>query len=225
MSRNLRRHSTSKALSRRSLFGPPPIIHGEKAEDYYALHERVLSAVQPTNFIEEIWIRDVVDSIWTLLRLRRIEAAFLAAEMWEKANDKASTLATEKAKLKEGMDQEQKEEMNRLMSNDSGLTWEELVAQNPRANEKFQELYQSALDTVDPNPIQAKVMIRHLDKIEQIQHLIMITQRRFDAIIHEMDRHRFTQKQLNSVQDVLDAEFKIASPKINGHKTANKKAA
>jgi hypothetical protein len=38
--------------------------------------------------------------------------------------------------------------------------------------------------------IQAKVMVREFDTIEQIENLIAITERRFDAIIHEMDRHR-----------------------------------
>jgi len=225
MGKNSKHQSTSKALTRRSPFGPPPILEGENAEDYNELFERVFSAARPTNFIEEIWVRDVVDVTWTLLRLRRIQAAYLTTEVSDAADKEASSLATDEAKLMEGMDEETKNEMNEFLNNDSGLSWEEMAAQNPRANEIFQELYESAKSMLDMNAMQAKVMIYNLDTIERIEHLIMIEERRFDAVIREIDRHRFTQKQLNSVQDVLDAEFKIVTPKINGRKTSTKKAA
>ena len=51
----------SNSLSRAYLFGPPPIIEGEKAKDYGKLLERVFNALRPTDFVEEIWARDFAD--------------------------------------------------------------------------------------------------------------------------------------------------------------------
>ena len=225
MRKNSKRQSTPKALARRSLFGPPPILEGENPKHYYELLQRVFGAVRPTDFIEEIWVHDIADVVWTLLRLRRIQAASLTAEVSEKARDEASSLAVIEAKQMTGMDREEQEEMKRLLAN-TGPDWETRVEQNPRANEKFQELYQSAWPTLDMDAIQAKVMRSNLGMIERIEQLIMIAERRFDAVIREIDRHRLAQQQLsNSVQDALDAEFKIVTPEISEQKTTTQKAA
>jgi hypothetical protein len=57
------------ALSRAHLFGPPPIIEGEKVKDYRKLLERVFEAIEPADFIEEIWARDLADVTWSMFRL------------------------------------------------------------------------------------------------------------------------------------------------------------
>ncbi len=111
------------------------------------------------------------------------------------------------------------------MDSSSEVSWETLVKQNPRANEKFQEFWASAMSTLDMDAIQAKVMVRHFDTIERIERLIMIAERRFDAVIREMDRHRVTQKQRDSVQDVEEAEFKTVKPTMIVRKISNKKVA
>jgi hypothetical protein len=197
------------------LFGPPPLLEGEDAAVYEELAARVFSAVQPTDFIEEIWARDLADVSWNLLRLRRVQAAFLSAQVSDAASDAANTEATSLAEAEaELMEGSEKEEMVRFLKDDS-LSWEKLVAQNPRANEKFQGLWASAMSNLDMDAIQAKVMLREFDKIEQIENLIAITERRFDAIIREMDRHR-----------VLRVHFVEAEkPKMIEQKMPNKKVA
>ena len=149
--RRKRAHSSrSKALSRFNLFGPPPLLEGEDAAAYDELAARVFSAVGPTDFIDQIWARDLADVSWSLFRLRRIQAAFLSAKVSddasEAANEEASSLAEAELVLMEGTE---REEMHRFLHHDHSLTWEELVAQNPRANEKFQELWASAMSNLD----------------------------------------------------------------------------
>lgn len=231
MAKNSKRQSTSTTLARRGLFGPPPIVEGENAKDYYDLFERVFSAVRPTDSIEEIWVNDIANVAWDLLRLRRNHAEFLTAQVSADADNNASSLAlTKLIEGMEGMDEGEKREMKSILNarydlsfNNSKPTWRELVARNPRINKIFQDHYASAKATLDMTQIQAQVMIRNLDTIERMVHLITIAERRFDAVIHEIDRRRLTQKQLNSVQGVLDAEFEIVTPKINGRKTQLKK--
>jgi hypothetical protein len=123
-----RRMPASDALSRANLFGPPPIIEGEKAKDYRKLLERVFDAVEPADFIEEIWARDLADVTWSMFRLRRILAALLDNKVWDEVNDEASSRAEQEAKFLEGTE---KEEMDRLLDQNSGLDWEDRVAQYP----------------------------------------------------------------------------------------------
>src|SRR5262249_49073104 len=181
---------SSKTPSLR-LFGASPLLEGEDAAAYDELAARLCSAVQPTDFIEEFWARDLADASWNILRLRRVQAAFLSAQVSDAASDAANTEATSLAKAEaEQMKGSEKEEMERFLDDDS-LSSEELVAQNPRANEKFQELWASAMSNLDMDIIEAKIMLCQFDKIEQIENLIAIAERRFDAIIREMDRRRF----------------------------------
>jgi hypothetical protein len=82
----------SQALSRIALFGPPPLIEGEDAAAYDELHARVSSAIRPSDFIEEIFIRDVVDDTWTVFRFRRLQAAFLSNEVSDEVFKQVSFL-------------------------------------------------------------------------------------------------------------------------------------
>lgn len=216
--------SSSKTFSRLDLFGPPPLLEGEDEAAYDETIARMSSAVRPADFLEEIWVRDLVDLTWNIMRLRRIQSAFLADKMWDDFNEEASSLAEADPELMEGT-KEQKEEMKRLLDSDSELSWEARVAKYPRANEKFQELWESAKSTLDMDVIQAKIIVDELDKIERIEHLIMAARQRFDAVVREIDRHRVMQIQLSSVQVVEDANFKTINPKMVVRKNTNKKVA
>jgi hypothetical protein len=52
----------------------PPLVSGEDAATYDQLAARIAAAVAPENVIEEIWVRDVVDLVWEVVRLRRLKA-------------------------------------------------------------------------------------------------------------------------------------------------------
>ena len=53
---------------------PPSLVNGEDAAGYDQLAARITAAVAPENVIEEIWVRDVVDLVWDVVRLRRLKA-------------------------------------------------------------------------------------------------------------------------------------------------------
>lgn len=54
-------------------FGPPPLLEGEKVADYDTLLRRIFAAVDPIDFAERIWVRDIADLTWEILRLRRFK--------------------------------------------------------------------------------------------------------------------------------------------------------
>ena len=53
---------------------PPPLVKGEDVAAYHQLAARITAAVAPESVIEEIWVRDVVDLVWDVVRLRRLKA-------------------------------------------------------------------------------------------------------------------------------------------------------
>jgi hypothetical protein len=71
--------STSKAFSRRSLFGPPPVLAGEDAAAYDELLGGVCAAIKPVDIIDEMFIADVVSLEWEVLRWRRLKWSLIRA--------------------------------------------------------------------------------------------------------------------------------------------------
>ena len=56
---------------------------GQDLAAYDELLARVSGAVKPSDVLEEIWVRDVVDLVWEALRLRRLKADLIAANAHE----------------------------------------------------------------------------------------------------------------------------------------------
>src|SRR6478609_1503816 len=63
------------------IFGPPPLLDGESQDVYDALLARVTGTVNPKDIIEEIWVHDIVDLVWEILRLRRLKVALLSSSV------------------------------------------------------------------------------------------------------------------------------------------------
>jgi hypothetical protein len=65
--------------SLQSRLGSPALIRGEKLVEYEDLLKQITTSVKPRDIIEEIWVRDVVDLTWEILRMRRLKAGFLTS--------------------------------------------------------------------------------------------------------------------------------------------------
>jgi len=207
--------STSGAPRRLELFGPPPILEGETAEAYWELLDRVFGALEPVDFIDEIWARDIVDVGWNVHRLRRILSAYVTAEVRAMASHDTSLLVEADPELERGTD-EQRQEMARLLNPNSKFSWEARKARHPSATERYMKLWEAARSTLDLNEIQATVMVHKLDTIERLEGLIMIAERRFDSVIREFDRHRIMRNLRYGLHNAEKAKIKTV-----GQKNAN----
>jgi hypothetical protein len=75
-------------LGRANLFGPPPILPGEDPKAYDEMLNRIIGAIAPRDFVEQVWVHDLTNAAWDLFRWRRIKTAYLA----EQADNRASRL-------------------------------------------------------------------------------------------------------------------------------------
>src|SRR5690348_9563745 len=70
-------------ISPPSLAAPGPLIalvlDNEDTAAYEEILARISAAVKPTDFLEEIWVRDVVALIWEAFRLRRLKTCLMEA--------------------------------------------------------------------------------------------------------------------------------------------------
>jgi hypothetical protein len=61
-----------------ALAAAPPLIAGEQQAAYDELVARVNASLKPADVLEHVFIRDVVDLAWEVLRLRRLKASLMA---------------------------------------------------------------------------------------------------------------------------------------------------
>ena len=61
----------------RALLGEPPLLATEGPNDYDALLNALAREVRPCDIVEWLWVKDIADLTWEILRYRRIKAAHL----------------------------------------------------------------------------------------------------------------------------------------------------
>jgi hypothetical protein len=69
-------------------WGKPPLLPTENPNQYYALLVELVREVKPSDIIEWLWVKDVVDLTWDILRYRRLKAVHLKERT--EADDEAS---------------------------------------------------------------------------------------------------------------------------------------
>src|ERR1700720_1018404 len=66
-----------------ALAAAPPLIAGEQQSAYDELVSRVNESLKPADVLEHVFIRDIVDLVWEVLRLRRLKANLMATAAQE----------------------------------------------------------------------------------------------------------------------------------------------
>lgn len=204
-----------------SIFGPPPLVDGEDEEAYDTLFTQVSSAVNPADIVEEIYVRDVVDLTWELLRWRRIKISLVAEGMrYELAKTLAQFFPRRRTKL-------EKELLIPIFIPSKAASklakkWDQ---RDPVAIEQVNRLLSSVNTTIDA--VAAKVIIHELDHIERIDRLATIVEGRRNAIFREIDRHRmtFAQALRGKVRAIENVEFEAIEPRTIAPNSRDQNAA
>ena len=171
----------------RQILGPPPLYEGESEENYNQLYDRVRRTVLPEDTIEEIWVRDVVDLTWEILRLRRLKAKLMDAAASQGLENILDTLGT-----------------NFITR---GKLIESWASGDTDAKKDVDHLLKKA--GFDKATIEAQTLSARLDDFDRIDRLIMQSEGRRNAVLREIDRHRDTvaRRMRDALADIADAEF------------------
>jgi hypothetical protein len=76
-SRIVSSHSKISIEELDEIFGAPPLIEGEELKNYEALEHSLRSAINPSDILEELWFRDMVDAQWEILRFKKMKVSIL----------------------------------------------------------------------------------------------------------------------------------------------------
>lgn len=172
-------------------FGPPPLFVGEDPAQYEAMRDQISTAARPGDFLEEIWVNDVVDLVWEAQRLRRLKAALL------------------RARIHEGVEKV----MKRLLGFREGSNVARLWAIGQKGAMQDVERFLRQAD-LTMETVKAETLVAHLDEFERIDRLIASAEARRDACLREIDRHRsgLAAALRRAADEIEDAEFTEIPP-------------
>ncbi len=178
------------------VFGSPPLLEGEDIKAYKELASRFCAFVQPADILEEMWVQDVVDHTWEVLRLRGLSARLIGANMHKGLRETLVPLV--------------------------GLSQAETLAEawaasrNPEVVEKIDKALASA--GLSMEAVRAQTYSLKLGEVERFDRMIGLAEARRNASLREIDWHRemLGQRLRQVVQQVEDGLQVIESKPING---------
>jgi hypothetical protein len=178
----------------RALLGPRPLIDGEDGTNYDVILERISADVVPADFVEEIWVRNVVDLVWESVRLRHLKSQLLHAAAHEGLARVLTPLldwtsASQLSRTWASGDEEAVCEVERLLDR-AGLTIDAVMAQT---------------------------LVARIDDVERIDRMVIIAEARRDAVLREIRSRRAAFGQaLRRAGHAIDAEFEDVAPAPGG---------
>jgi hypothetical protein len=167
-----------------AVFGPFPLVAGEAAADYETLYNRVSAAVEPADFLEEMFVRDIVDLTCDIFRLRRVKADYLSEHM-------------------------QDELVDRLKGRLDYLAARELIADWAKGDAGAIRAVDATLAErgLSVSSITARTFAERFDVLDRFNQFLANAEARRNNALHEIQRHRlFLAEQLRRVVEEIDAQ-------------------
>jgi hypothetical protein len=152
----------------RSLLGPRPLIAGEDGAEYDDILQRISADVAPSDFIEEIWVRNIGDLVWESIGLRRLKAQLMQAAAYQGLEEVLTPLVD---------DGEDADELAR--------TW---AVGEAEAVAEVERLLGRAGLTIDA--VMAQTLAVRIDDFARIDGMITVAEERRDAVLREIVYHR-----------------------------------
>jgi hypothetical protein len=151
------------------------------------MRDQISAAVGPRDFLEEIWVNDVVSLVWETLRLRRLRAALLPAA------------------APEGVHHILKWLMDPFTGQKVAIEW---ASRKPRAVATVDAALAAAGLTMDA--VMAQTLALNIDEVDRIDRMIAGAEARRNIALREIDRHRETLAAAlrQAADEALDVEFR-----------------
>jgi hypothetical protein len=148
-------------------FGPPPLIEGEDRAAYEDYPAKTSAAVKPKDFLEEMWLQDIVDLTWEIRRMRHLKASFLTLH------------------LSNGLRQVLMMVMDETGAVKLADLWEE---GDQTAIGRVDEIFASTGLTMEM--VKSWTLLGNIDAVERIDRMVMDAEARRSAALREIERHR-----------------------------------
>jgi hypothetical protein len=180
----------------------PALVRGEDPKEYRRIFSAVRAALMPADIIERFWVDDIVDCVWEVDRLRRIQTELLEDNVGH----------TEYSQLS---DDELNAEIARLME-ETGLVSPENLIGLPKVTNHERIAKERVLHDGNgggrQRPRLAAAYKKHGPELDRISRMIATRESRRDTVLRELERYRESRARRSpAAEDIVDAEFTEAA--------------
>jgi hypothetical protein len=193
-------HSESDHPRTSFLLGPPQLLSGEDQNRYDKLEADLHAAVNPKDIFEKLWLRDLVDHEWEILRWRRLTVALVTA--------------TQQEALKQSLYPLLGAARYRLGEPDAEELARDFVMGKKASIKEVNEVLTTAGLTWDS--ILAEAMALKIGAIESFDCMCKTAEVRRDAQLRQIENHRksFGPTLRGAIKQIEDAEFQVVPPDL-----------
>jgi hypothetical protein len=171
------------------LFGYAPTLKTEDNKVYWDFLNEVVRCIKPKDMIEWLWLKDVVDLSWEILRFRKLKITLIEIER----EDSNETIEWERGHPEEPL-------IDSFTRKSIGRRPEEIEAR------KNQQLLDTETDS-------AELLWNHIDEYEHIERLLTSAELRRDRILHgiELRRADLARQLRQTTDEIVDARLEHAA--------------
>lgn len=187
------------AISPPSLGAPGPLIalvlDNEDTAAYEEILARISAAVKPTDFLEDIWVRDVAALVWEAFRLRRLKTCLMEAAAPQGLARVLSPL------------------LSRTVADGLADGW---AKRDRECVRQVESLLKQADLTMEH--VTAATLAERIEDFERIDRMIASAEQRRSAMLREVDRHRasLASRLRLASEEAVEAEFEDVVPDLAG---------
>jgi hypothetical protein len=191
----------------RWLCGDPPVLSSEKRKDYEALFSGMADSVKPTDSVEWIWLRDIVDHTWEIRRLRRFKCLLIEVGIVHQHPTQHPFPRHNAKPERKVSDLEVARRIAFILDRGARLVQLENNKKEEEASEKPKRARKPKKRPSEADAVQA--FRQCINDYQTIDRLLSSAEDRRNAVLREIDRRRdgLGQRLRQSSDDVIDAEF------------------
>lgn len=173
----------------RELFGHAPTLKTESNKVYWDFLNEVVRCIKPEDMIEWLWVKDVVDLSWEILRFRKLKITLIEIER----EDTNATI-----------------EWERGHPDAPYYEWPDFTSR-PRTAEEIEFRKNRRLHDTETDS--AKLLWEHIDQYEHIERLVTSVELRRDRILREIELRRaeLARRLRQTTDEIIDARSEHAA--------------
>jgi hypothetical protein len=170
----------------RDAFGKPPLLATEDPDQYDALLSELAREVRPTDVIEWLWVKDIADLTWDIIRYRCLKASFVDGRFKSALEDH----------LYSALQRDQRDAhpnvSSLFLSVAATRDQAEKLADDWVANAKTKEKRDAWLKkhNLNAESIVATSFDAGVDELEAIERMLSSVEYRRNNALHEIERRR-----------------------------------
>jgi hypothetical protein len=187
VARKAKNSAAPHAVDVQTIFGAPILLEGEDPAQYEALAGHFRASIKPRDFLEAMWVHEIISYTWESVRYRRAKTSLLRSSEYRGLQEVLTPLLTYGD------------------ANELARKWARRDVESVRSvNETLQKAGRSQED------VNAQTLAVMLEKIERLDALQANVETRRNTTLREIERHRdILASRLRDASDraIKDAEF------------------